>query len=246
MMLIFTGEQDWGLPKTDLSGKQAIAIVSSPWFLACWVPLLASLYLLRSFAKKHSLSSKEQGVMVWFITNVFWFHTGCDILSGYFQVMPVLTDLYKAMTPAHHQPRWSPDRAFLDAGYMLELICEVPLGVWVLFLYARRHPARKLVEVFALAVQMAGTVVYYSPPLMRGEATASWLSYCDRSCGSVWIIFPFFLLSRHFREATVPAVDIPKSDTSPKTAAQEMPKKPSVSETTGARKRTSSPGSKQA
>ena len=46
---------------------------------------------------------------MWWHVNFFWFHTGCDILSGLFQVgsrvepvglevMPVLTDLYTRMS----------------------------------------------------------------------------------------------------------------------------------------------------
>lgn len=248
MMCIFPGDQDWGLPKYDLSGRQAITVVTSPWFLGCWVPLLVCLYLLPSFAKKHKLAPQEQGMMVWFLTNVFWFHTGCDVLSGYFQVMPALTELYKAMNPAHTQQKWAPDRAFLDAGYMLELLCEVPLGLWVLYLYARRHPGRNFVEVFAVAVQAAGTVMYYAPPLMRGEPTASWVSYCDRGFGSVWIIFPLLVLLRHLRGATAKtvAVDVATKVSPPKeVSAPEMPSKPN-SDKGGARKRVSSPSAKSA
>merc|ERR1712176_1038915 len=106
-----------------------------------------------------------------------------------------------AMTPSHKLGRWHAERAFVDSGYLLELLVEAPLGFWVLFLYFKRHPARHLVEVFAVAVQMAGTVCYYAPPLMRGESVNSWVSYCDRSFGSVWIIFPLIVLRRHFLEA---------------------------------------------
>mmetsp|Transcript_144940 Transcript_144940/g.255473 ORF Transcript_144940/g.255473 Transcript_144940/m.255473 type:complete len:241 (+) Transcript_144940:99-821(+) len=192
--------QNWW-PQLDLSGKQAVRVFSSPWFLGCWFPLIAGLVLVHRFADRNHLPHQEKGMMVWFMTNVFWFHTGCDLLSGFWQVMPNLTELYIAMNPSHTQPQWAEARGYLDAAYALELLVEVPLGCWVLWLYFTRDPARHLVEVFAVAVQLAGTVAYYVPPIARRETLPSWVSICDRAFGSVWIIFPLFILRRHMAAA---------------------------------------------
>merc|ERR1711957_541911 len=124
--------------------------------------------------------------------------TGCDLLSGFWQVMPVVTQLYQRMTPAHHNPRWHESRGHLDAGYALELFVEFPLAALALYFFFRRHPARHFVETFAAAVQLGGTVAYYAPGLAQGEA-ACWLSWADRTCGSAWVIFPLVLLWRHIQ-----------------------------------------------
>ncbi|CAK0870170.1 unnamed protein product, partial [Prorocentrum cordatum] len=139
---------------------------------------------------------EEHMSMVWWLVNAFWFHIGCDVLSGYYQVMPVLTELYMHMSPAHRDARWSPSRAPLDSAYLLELVIEAPLALLVLFLFWRRHPGRFLLEVCAASVQLAGTVMYYAPAVAKGE-THCWLSWADRSCGSVWIVFPTLLVVRH-------------------------------------------------
>jgi len=124
----------------------------------------------------------------------------CDILSGFFQVMPVLTEMYMRMSPAHLHDRWHESRAHLDSGYVLELLVEVPLAAWVLWLFAARDPARYVVETFALAVQFAGTVTYYAPAIAKWE-WACYFSYIDRTCGAVWLLYPLLLLARRVREA---------------------------------------------
>lgn len=187
-------------PQLELTGAQAKSVLSSPWVLSVVLPMLAGLVWIRFFAKRNKLPAEEHMSMVWWLVNFFWFHTGCDIFSGYWQVMPVLTDLYKHMTPAHHQPRWHESRGHLDAGYVLELFVEVPLAAWVLYLYMTRDPARHIAEVFAASVQLTGTVMYYAPGLAKGEANC-WLSWVDRSAGFMWILFPLLLLRRHLAAA---------------------------------------------
>lgn len=183
-------------PKLDLSGAQALIVVSSPYFLCTAVPVVVGLVWLHFFARGAKLDSQEHMSMVWWLVNAFWFHMGCDVLSGYFQVMPVLTELYMHMSPAHKDARWSPSRAALDSGYLLELVIEAPLALLVLLLFWRRHPGRFTLEVCAASIQLAGTVTYYAPAVAKGE-THCWLSWADRSCGSVWIIFPALLVWRH-------------------------------------------------
>lgn len=187
-------------PTLELTGAQAKRVWTSPWFLGVVLPMAAGLAWLRSFVARHGLPAEEAGSMVWWLVNLFWFHTGCDILSGLFQTMPILTELYIHMNGAHRHPRWHDERAALDAGYALELFVEVPLAAYVLYLFACRDQGRYVAEVFACAVQAAGTVTYYAPALAKGEFSC-WLTYADRSCGFVWILFPAILLRRHLAKA---------------------------------------------
>lgn len=187
-------------PKFDLTGAQAIYVVTSPYYFGCVLPMCIGLVWIKFFANTNKLSGEERMSMVWWMVNAFWFHLGCDALSGYWQVMPVMTELYKLMSPAHHNPQWHDSRSHLDGGYILEILVEIPLAFWVLYLYAKRDPGRHIAEVFASSVQLTGTIMYYAPPLFRGE-THCWLSYIDRSFGSMWIIFPVVLLWRHLAAA---------------------------------------------
>eukprot|EP00932_Pfiesteria_piscicida_P021848 SRR837773.8625.p1 GENE.SRR837773.8625~~SRR837773.8625.p1 ORF type:complete len:254 (-),score=23.12 SRR837773.8625:119-766(-) len=200
MCLIDVSRANQWPPELDLSGLPAKRVWTSPWFLGVWIPMCLGLLWIRSFASRNKIPATEQGHMVWWMVNMFWFHTGCDIFSGLFMTMPVLTELYAHMSPSHHMPRWHDARATLDAGYALELFLEVPLAAWVLFLYWRRDGGRHIAEVFAAAVQLAGTVMYYAPSVAKGEWHC-WLSWVDRSCGSVWIIFPLVIMHRHLSAA---------------------------------------------
>merc|ERR1719188_2000422 len=179
------------------STERMQTIIFNPWFLSMTLPTLAGWVWIAGFARRNGMTPEEQGSMVWWLTNLFWFHIGCDIYSGYLQVMPVMTELYYRMTPVHYQPRWHESRAHLDSGYMLEILVEVPMAAWVLYLYATRDKGRHIAEVFAASVQMAGTVAYYAPGIAKGEH-ACWLSWVDRTCGAVWIVFPLLLLRRHY------------------------------------------------
>lgn len=199
-MGLFVGPSKDFPPKMDLTGAQAKLLLTSPVFLACVVPMTVGIVLIHLFSKRNQLKGSETQAMVWWITNLFWFHTGCDILSGFFQVMPVFTDMYIVMSPQHLQPRWHESRQHLDGGYALELFCEVPFAAYVLWLYYKQDPARHFAEALALGVQFGGTVVYYSPGLAKMEA-ASWLSWTDRACGSVWLIYPMILTYRHMTAA---------------------------------------------
>lgn len=188
-------------PTLELTGSQARHYFLSAPFLATALPMFAGLAYLASFVRRHSFSNQEHASMVWWLVNLFWFHTGCDILSGLFQIMPVTTQIYERMSPGHLNPKiFAEPRVHLDTGYVLELLVEVPLAAWVLWLFMRRDPARHVAEVFALAVQFAGTVCYYAPGLYKMEV-ACWLSWADRACGSVWIIYPIILLRGHLAAA---------------------------------------------
>ncbi|CAE8622015.1 unnamed protein product [Polarella glacialis] len=187
-------------PTLDFSGDQAVRVISSPVWLATVLPILLGLLVLRSFVRRKGLSLQDHGSMVWWLMNMLWFHTGCDVLSGYLQVMPILTELYTRMTPSHSHSRWHEARSHLDAVYLLEAFIEVPLCAWMLVLFARQDPGRHVAEVFAATVQFTGTVIYYVPGLVKMEA-ACWLSHLDRLCGSVWILFPIMIFWRTFDAA---------------------------------------------
>lgn len=202
MQSVVEPRQDWEWPpEIDWSLKQAKSVVTSPWIWLCWGPLLVGIPFFRSFFKRHKLAVVERSMMMWWWTNIFFFHTSCDILSGYYQVMPGLTQIYAEMTPAHKQPRWSDARLHLDTTYFLELTVEVPLAILMIILYTKRHPARYFVECAAVAVQFAGTIIYYTPALIRQEPSANWVSMNDRFFGFAWLVFPLLVLRRHWLEA---------------------------------------------
>jgi len=203
MQCIVEPKQGWSFPpKLDFSGEQAKRVMSTHWFWVCWIPLVLGVVWLRNSFKKHNIGRVEQGMMLWWLTNACFFHVHCDILSGYYQVMPGLTEHYTEIGPAHAKPRWANGRVHLDATYVLEGLVEVPLAVIMLFLYTRRHPGRHIVEIFAVAVQFAGTIIYYLPRFFKGEKASSWLCWFDWAFGAVWIIFPLCVLYRHFSTAT--------------------------------------------
>mmetsp|Transcript_30840 Transcript_30840/g.98347 ORF Transcript_30840/g.98347 Transcript_30840/m.98347 type:complete len:229 (+) Transcript_30840:87-773(+) len=191
-------------PGLDLSGGQALRVLTSPVYFGHVLLLAAGLVWLAGFARRANLPAEEHGSMVWWLTNIFWFHTACDLCSGYWQVMPLLTELYAVMNPAHNAPRWAEARGHLDSCYVLELVLEVPLAAWAFWLYARRDPARHVVEAVAAAVQFAGTLIYYVPGLVKMESHC-WLSWADRSCGAVWLVFPLLLLRRSLATARAKA-----------------------------------------
>lgn len=203
MIICFLDPKDTWPPKLDMTGTQALRVVTNPWFLSMTIPLFLGLLLIRHQVQKASIPPVEHGSMVWFLSNILWFHTGCDIFSGYFARMPVLTELYALMSPAHLNPRWHESRGHLDGGYTLEAVVEVPLCAWALWLFWQRDPARHVVELFALSAQLAGTIVYYAPGLAKGES-ACWISYLDRSCGFIWIIYPLIMLRHHIAAARKP------------------------------------------
>ncbi|CAE7677179.1 unnamed protein product [Symbiodinium necroappetens] len=87
------------------------------------------------------------------------------------------------------------NRVHFDCAYALELFVEAPFAAWMMYLFLTQDHRRYLVELVALAIQFAGTVVYYIPGIMRLEH-ACWLSWADKACGSVWMIFPAYVFWR--------------------------------------------------
>jgi len=202
MQCLLDPQQGWAWPpKMDLTGKQAMSVVTSKWFAVCWAPLILGCFFCKRFFKKTGISVAERGMMLWWLSNACIFHIHCDVLSGFYQVMPALTQIYSHMSPQHKDPQWSDSRLHLDTVYFMELFFEAPFAVLVLFLYVKRSPARHLMEIFALAVQFSGTVIYYVPRFIRMETMPSWICFLDSGFGFVWIAFPVFVLSRHWKAA---------------------------------------------
>jgi len=129
-------------PTFDWTGAQAVFVLKNPLFLGTFFPVVLGVFCLRFLLQAELFVTSEHASMNWWLCNLFWFHIGCDVLSGYYQVMPVLTDLYKRMNPAHLEEQWHPLRQHLDAAYLLELLVEAPLAAWVLYLYWVGDPAR--------------------------------------------------------------------------------------------------------
>jgi hypothetical protein len=141
-------------------------------------------------------SDTDRMIIIWYLMNACWFHTGCDALSGLFQVMPNLTESYQVSNAVHLAPRYHVSRAFLDAVYWLELLVELPLCILVYRLSLARSLWAHLVEIALCALHFAGTLAFYVPNLLMGEVSNPIVSNLDRAIGSVWIIVPTLLALR--------------------------------------------------
>ena len=195
-------------------GARTTRMLVSPYLWICVAFLATGIaYARRQWSRGEPLSDGDRMATIWFLANACWYHTGCDIASGLFQVMPNLTDAYAASNGAHLMPMHHPERIYLDAVYWLELFVQLPLCVAVYFLYLRRSTIRPIVEVFLCALHLAGTVAYYLPNLLLGESTHPVLSNLDRAIASLWIIVPIALsvrvalplMERRATRAAVPA-----------------------------------------
>eukprot|EP00439_Symbiodinium_sp_Y106_P062719 s158_g9.t1 len=129
-------------PKLELTGMQAVQFMKAPVWLCTGFPTLALVPLLARACSKYGFSLKDRSSLMWWHVNLFWFHTGCDVFSGYYQVMPVLTELYTRMSPTHSYPRWHPNRVHFDCAYALELFVEAPFAAWMMYLFLTQDPAQ--------------------------------------------------------------------------------------------------------
>ena len=176
-------------------------MVFSPYTLTCVAVLIAGIvYANRTWAGSAEFTATDKMVTIWFLANVCWYHTGCDMLSGLFQVMPNLRDAYITSNAAHLQPMHHPERIYLDMVYWLEVCIQVPLCIAVYFMYLKRSPHRPATEIFLCALHLAGTIAYYLPPLLMGETSHPIMSNLDRSIASLWIIIPVLLSVRASRQ----------------------------------------------
>lgn len=192
---------------------QWAAMLLSPFFLVCMFFAALGMWKLHQIWKTGApFSDTDKFAMVWFLMNATWYHTGCDVMSGLFQVMPNLRDAYAISNAAHDFPMHDLHRIGLDVVYWLELFIQVPLCLVVIALYAKRSPARPVVEAFLCALHFAGTWAYYLPSIIMGETNNVIISNIDRTVATVWVIVPGLLAWRAMKQV-VAATETNKAHT---------------------------------
>ena len=189
----------------------AATLLLSPYLLGCF---FSTLVLMRWAVTKSYMHDPnhwlDQFCTIWHLTNGTWsklaqplsslkysvhrWSLGCDVLSGLFEVMPVLRDHYKTIDVKHLQPSM---RSGLDACYWTEATIHVPLSLLCFVLYVRRSEKRHLLEMFVLGVQLEGCVMYYLPEWLDGGS--NWPEggiglWWGVGFGIVWVIVPIWLL----------------------------------------------------
>jgi hypothetical protein len=187
------------LPFACVPARFAAMIFSWPMTLVFAPMVVGYAIARRAWARSDAFSLTDRMAMVWFLMSATWFHIGCDVLSGLFQVMPNMTDAYRAMNAANWQPLHHPDRIVLDVVYWFELFVQMPLAVLTLWLYAIRSRLRPGVECFLCGLHVTGTVVYYVPDVILGHTTHPLLTNMDRVMASLWIWVPAALAFRATR-----------------------------------------------
>jgi hypothetical protein len=181
--------------------SRVIASLTSPAFLTFFGLSIAAIVLARrAWAGNPGFSATDKMATLWFLLNATWFHTGCDIMSGLFQVMPNLTESYIALNDVHRMPMHHPDRVYYDAIYWFEVFVEAPLALFVGILYLRQAKIRPIVETFLNGLYVAGTVAYYMPNIILGHNPHILMSNLDRLIASVWIWVSIGLTIRSVRQ----------------------------------------------
>lgn len=177
------------------------AMLLSPFLLTCAFFAALGMWKLHQIWKTgEPFSNTDKFAMVWFLMNATWYHTGCDVMSGLFQVMPNMRDAYAISNAGHNFPMHDLHRIALDTVYWLELFIQVPLCLVVIWLYAKRSPARPVVETFLCALHFAGTWAYYLPSILMGETNNPIVSNLDRTIATAWIIVPAALSWRAMKQ----------------------------------------------
>lgn len=185
--------------------SRVLASLGSPVFWTFFILSVAGIVVARrTWQTKTGFSSTDKMATLWFLLNATWFHTGCDIMSGLFQVMPNLTDAYIALNDVHSLPMYHPDRIVLDTIYWFELLVEAPLALLVTVLYLRQAKSRPIVEAFLNGLYIAGTVAYYMPNIVLGHSPHILMSNLDRLIASVWIWVSVGLTIRSIRQLRSP------------------------------------------
>jgi hypothetical protein len=181
--------------------SRVVASLTSPVF---WTFVLLSVtgvvFVRRAWQDKPGFSDTDKMATLWFLLNATWFHTGCDIMSGLFQVMPNLTESYIALNDVHNLPMHHPGRVYFDTIYWFELFVEAPLALIVTALYLRQAKIRPVVESFLNGLYIAGTVAYYMPNIILGHSPHILMSNLDRLIASVWIVVSVALTVRAARQ----------------------------------------------
>ena len=183
----------------DLS--RVVASLTSPVFLVFFgLSVGAIVFARRTWEAKAGFSATDKMATLWFLLNATWFHTGCDIMSGLFQVMPNLTESYIALNDVHTLPMHHPGRVYYDTIYWFEVFVEAPLALLVGVLYLRQAKIRPIVEAFLNGLYVAGTVAYYMPNIIVGHSPHILMSNLDRAIASVWIWVSVGLTIRSIRQ----------------------------------------------
>lgn len=181
--------------------SRVVASLVSPVF---WTFVLLSIagivFAHRTWRGKAGFSDTDKMATLWFLLNATWFHTGCDIMSGLFQVMPNLTESYIALNDVHNLPMHHPGRVYFDTIYWFEVFVEAPLALVVTWLYLRQARVRPVIEAFLNGLYIAGTVAYYMPNIILGHSPHILMSNLDRLIASVWIVVSVALTVRAARQ----------------------------------------------
>eukprot|EP00657_Telonema_sp_P-1_P007622 TRINITY_DN2766_c0_g1_i1.p1 TRINITY_DN2766_c0_g1~~TRINITY_DN2766_c0_g1_i1.p1 ORF type:complete len:176 (-),score=46.55 TRINITY_DN2766_c0_g1_i1:189-716(-) len=147
----------------------------------------------------------ERFCTLWHLTNGLWWSFGCDVLSGYFAVMPVMRKHYQTIDAKHLEPH---ARTGLDAVYLTELFLHVPFSLACFYTYGKRMPCRYLLEMFVFGLQIEGCVMYYLPEMLENPTTwKNWPTggiglYWGVGFGIVWVLLPLGMLV--YRMQSVP------------------------------------------
>ena len=181
--------------------SRVVASLTSPVFLFFFgLSVAGVVFVRRRWKNGGGFSDTDKMATLWFLLNATWFHTGCDIMSGLFGVMPNLTESYIALNDVHSLPMHDPGRVYYDTIYWLEVFVEAPLALYVTALYLRQAKVRPVVESFLNGLYIAGTVAYYLPNIILGHSPHVLMSNLDRLIASVWIVVSVALTIRAARQ----------------------------------------------
>jgi hypothetical protein len=181
--------------------SKASRVLSDPMFYVMLVPFSIGCVGLKVFFSKVRVNAFDRGMMVWWHASCFFFYTHCDILSGYYGVMPGMAEQYIHSAPPLRYPRWAPERFHFDVVFFLDIILQCPLAIFVILSYLYQHPGRYFAEVFAAAAQLFGTALYYTPHILFPEENRDFLQWMDMSLRAVWFVYPLLILRRRFLQA---------------------------------------------
>lgn len=181
--------------------SRVLTSLSSPVFLTFFALSVAGIvFVQRVWRTKSGFTATDKMATLWFLLNATWFHTGCDVMSGLFQVMPNLSEAYLALNDVHNMPMHHPDRIVIDTIYWFELLVETPLALLVTVLYLKQSKTRPIVEAFLNGLYIAGAVAYYMPNIILGHSPHILISNLDRMIASLWIWVSVGLTIRSIRQ----------------------------------------------
>ena len=172
-----------------VSGMQWTRAMFSLPALCCMLPIVVGYVWMTTFSH---LDTYDQMCCIWLLLNAFWFHLGCDVLSGLFGIMPNLAEAYLVADRRHNTER----RVEMDAMYWCELFIHSPLCALVFWSYCTRQPHTKLLEAIVQAISFTGTIAYYGPEMLSGwpNTVVAPARYAWLGLGAVWIVVPFIIM----------------------------------------------------